>query len=155
MSEKIKKRTSSALFSANRFFSRITAMRPSTTVISFIILVASIFTLAGGLYDIATAPPAYAYINQKFYFVVNRYLTTSPMGSQFSSETAITGILYGFGFIGLLTLYQSSKHAYNPRQANLMLIVGVALLFVSYIFLEVVLGLKLTTSMVWATRGFV
>jgi hypothetical protein len=146
MSNKIKKRTEPMSFSANRWFGKISGIRPPTFVISLIIITAAIILLGGGLYDIATGPPTYVYINQKFYFLVNRYLTSSPIGDQFTSETAITAILYGFGFIGLMTLYQSSKHAYNPRQAHLMLIVGVTLLLIAYIFLEAVLGLKFTTT---------
>jgi hypothetical protein len=146
MSDKIKKRAESMSFSANRWFGKITGIRPPIFVISLIVITAAIILLGGGLYDVASGPPTYAYINQKFYFLVNRYLSTSPIGDQFTSETAITGILYGFGFIGLMTLYQSSKHAYNPRQAHLMLIVGVTLLLIAYIFLEAVLGLKFATT---------
>jgi hypothetical protein len=146
MSERIKKRTESMSFSANRWFGKITGIRPPIFGISLIVITAAIVLLGGGLYDIASGPPTYVYVNQKFYFLVNRYLTTSPIGEQFSSETGITAILYGFGFIGLMTLYQSSKHAYNPRQAHLMLIVGITLLFIAWIFLEAVLGLKFATT---------
>ena len=94
----------------------------------------------------AVHPAVYIYYNSKFYFIMNRYISSSPIAQQFTSETAILAVLYAFGFAGLLTIYQSTKHAYNSRQANLMLIVGVALLLLAYIFLEAVLGLKFVNS---------
>jgi hypothetical protein len=45
-------------------------------------------------------------------------------------------ILYALGFMGLISIYQSSKSAYKPRQAYMLLVIGVALLLLSYIFLE-------------------
>jgi hypothetical protein len=45
-------------------------------------------------------------------------------------------MLYAVGFIGLLAIYQSTKYAYKPRQAYIMLVVGVTLLLLAYIFLE-------------------
>jgi len=40
------------------------------------------------------------------------------------------------GFMGLLAIYQSTKSAYKPRQAYMLLIIGVALLLLSFVFLE-------------------
>ena len=58
------------------------------------------------------------------------------ISGQFGADTFISITLYAMGFIGLLAIYQSSKSAYKPRQAYMMLIVGVALLLMAYIFLE-------------------
>ena len=58
------------------------------------------------------------------------------LGQQFVSDTIIAVILYAIGFVGLLTVYQSTKYAYKPRQAYMMLIIGVTLLLLAYIFLE-------------------
>ncbi len=54
----------------------------------------------------------------------------------------IAVILYGFGFVGLFAIYQSTKSAYNPRQAYMMLVIGVTFLFISYIFLESAIAYK-------------
>ena len=45
--------------------------------------------------------------------------------------------------MGLLLFYQSSKHAYNPRQAYMTLMIGATLLIIAYIFLEYFIRLKL------------
>jgi hypothetical protein len=38
--------------------------------------------------------------------------------------------------MGLFAIYQSTKSAYKPRQAYMLLIVGVTFLLLAYIFLE-------------------
>ncbi len=52
-------------------------------------------------------------------------------------------MLYGIGFAGLLAVYQSTKYAYKPRQAYMMLVIGVTLLLLAYIFLEDAIQIKL------------
>jgi hypothetical protein len=41
-------------------------------------------------------------------------------------------------------VYQSSKSAYKPRQAYMMLVVGVTFLLLAYLFLEGSIGFKVT-----------
>ena len=52
-------------------------------------------------------------------------------------------MLYALGFAGLLAIYQSTKYAYKPRQAYMMLIIGVSLLLLAYIFLEDAILIKI------------
>ena len=52
-------------------------------------------------------------------------------------------MLYAIGFAGLLAVYQSTKYAYKPRQAYMMLIIGVTLLLLAYIFLEDAILIKI------------
>jgi hypothetical protein len=52
-------------------------------------------------------------------------------------------ILYAFGIAGLVIVYQSTKYAYKPRQAYMMFLMGVVLLFLAYIFLELTIELKI------------
>jgi hypothetical protein len=53
-------------------------------------------------------------------------------------------MLYAIGFAGVLIIYQSTKYAYKPRQAYIMLFIGVALLFLAYVFLEESISIKLS-----------
>jgi hypothetical protein len=48
------------------------------------------------------------------------------------------------GAIGLVIVYQSTKYAYKPRQAYMMFLIGVVLLFMAYILLETTISLKLS-----------
>ncbi len=98
----------------------------------------TIFLFGGGLYTIITQPLPAVYYNSHFYFLYPQ------LGAQFISDTVISSMLYAVGFIGLLAIYQSTKYAYKPRQAYIMLVVGVALLLLAYIFLEDAILIKIS-----------
>lgn len=51
--------------------------------------------------------------------------------------------LFAFGVIGVILMYQSTKYAYNPRQAYIIFMVGAALLLIAYISFEVIIEGKL------------
>ena len=89
------------------------------------------------MYTIITQPLPAVYYGQRFYFLY------PELSSQFISDTVIAAMLYAIGFIGLLAIYQSTKYAYKPRQAYIMLVVGVTLLLLAYIFLEDSILIKL------------
>lgn len=136
MSSQIKKRSSSVSFSLSRWFRRVSTTTPSALLVTVIGVAYAIFIFGGGLFTLITHPLPSAYVNNKFYFLY------PSLSSQFISDTVISAILYAFGFVGLLTIYQSTKSAYNPRQAYMMLVIGVAFLFISYIFLEGAISFK-------------
>jgi hypothetical protein len=138
MSNKVKKQASSLSFSLSRWFSKISTAKPSTFLVTAVVLAATLFLFGGGLYDIINKPLTAAYANSRFYFLY------PDMRYQFVFDTVISVILYLVGIIGLLTVYQSSKHAYNPRQAYMMLSIGATLLLLAYIFFEYIIALKIT-----------
>lgn len=143
MSNKVKRTASSMSFSLSRWLRKISTAQPSSVIISMIVVAYAIFLLGGGIFSLTTQPPYYAYINNNFYFIWSRILQgSSALGEQFVSETIISSALYAMGFIGLLSIYQSTKYAYKPRQAYMMLIIGVALLLLAYIFLEFAIDIK-------------
>ncbi|MFB3888595.1 MAG: hypothetical protein ACE14S_03825 [Candidatus Bathyarchaeia archaeon] len=137
MSSKVKKQASEMSFSLSRWFSKISTMKPSATVVSLVVMGVAIFLFGGGLYDIIVQPLPAVYYGQRFYFLY------PELGSQFIFDTVIAVILYLIGFVGLLSIYQSSRHAYNPRQAYMTLVVGSTLLLIAYFFLEYYIRLKL------------
>jgi hypothetical protein len=137
VSKKAKRKTSSTSFSLSRFYSRISSAKPSSSVISIIVVSYAIFLFAGGVYTITSSPlPAY-YTGQGFIFLY------PELGNQFISDTVIAVMLYAIGFAGLLAVYQSTKYAFKPRQAYMMLVIGVTLLLIAYIFLEDSILIKL------------
>jgi hypothetical protein len=128
---------SSTSFSLSRFYSRISSAKPSSFAISIIVISYSIFLFAGGIYTITSSPlPAY-YTGQGFIFLY------PELGNQFISDTVIAVMLYAIGFVGLLAVYQSTKYAFSPRQAYMMMVIGVTLLLIAYIFLEDAILIKL------------
>ena len=130
MSKKVKRHVSSTSFSLSRLFSKISTAQPSSFVISIVVIAYAIFLFGGGLYTIISSPiPAY-YTGKGFLFLY------PDLGQQFISDTVIAVMLYAIGFVGLLAVYQSTKYAYKPRQAYMMMVIGVTLLLLAYIFLE-------------------
>jgi hypothetical protein len=124
-------------FSLSRWFRKISTAKPSAFVISIIVIASALFLFGGGLYTIIEKPLPSAYVSGRFYFLYPN------LSDQFISDTVISVMLYVIGFIGLLAVYQSTKYAYKPRQAYMMLVIGVLLLFLAYIFLEDSILIKL------------
>ena len=136
MSSKIKKRSSSVSFSLSRWFRKISTGASSTLIITAVGISYAMFIFGGGLYTLITHPLPSAYVSGRFYFLY------PSLSSQFISDTVVSVILYALGFIGLLMIYQSTKSAYKPRQAYMMLVIGVTFLLLAYIFLEGAIAFK-------------
>ena len=138
MAKKYKKQTEAVSFSLSRWFRKISTAQPSTLMLSIIVMGSAVFLFGGGIYTITAEDilPS-AYVSGRFYFIY------PDLSYQFISDTIISASLYAMGFIGILAIYQSTKYAYKPRQAYMMLIVGVTLLFLAYVFLESAINIKL------------
>ena len=134
----MRKRSSSVSFSLSRWFRRLSTTAPSTLIVTIVAMGYAIFILGGGLFTLITHPLPSAYVNGVFYFLY------PSISSQFISDTIISVFLYTFGFTGLFAIYQSTKSAYKPRQAYMMLVIGVTFLLLSYILLESAINYKVT-----------
>jgi hypothetical protein len=130
MTTKLKKSSSNMSFSLSRWFRKISTNAPTAFLVTAVGISYVIFLFGGGLYTLINHPQPSAYVNNQFYFLY------PDISSQFISDTLISVTLYVLGFMGLLSIYQSSKSAYKPRQAYMLLVVGVALLLLSFVFLE-------------------
>jgi hypothetical protein len=137
MAKKVKKQTASMSFSLSRWFRRISTAQPSTFIVSIVVIASAVFLFGGGLYTVIIQPLPSAYVSGRFYFIY------PDLSYQFISDTVISTMLYAIGFVGILAIYQSTKYAYKPRQAYMMLVIGVALVFLAYVFLEDSIGIKL------------
>jgi hypothetical protein len=137
MSKKVKRRASSMSFSLSRLFSKISTTKPSSLVVSIVVIAYAIFLFGGGLYTIISSPLPAFYTGRGFIFLY------PELGRQFIADTVISVMLYAIGFAGLLAIYQSTKYAYKPRQAYMMLVIGVTLLLLAYIFLEDAILIKM------------
>jgi hypothetical protein len=124
-------------FSLSRWFRKISTAKPSIFIVSIIVIASAVFLFGGGLYTIIIQPLPSAYVSGRFYFLY------PDLSYQFISDTVIAALLYVIGFIGILAIYQSTKYAYKPRQAYMMLVIGVLLLFLAYVFLEDSILIKL------------
>jgi len=137
MSLKVKKRISSISYSMNRLYKRISTAKPSTLALSIMAVAFAVFLLGGGLYDIIMKPLPAVYYGGRFIFLYPQ------LSEQFVTDSIIATILYSLGVIGLISIYQSTKYVYKPRQAYMMFLVGVTLLLIAYIFLEAIIKSKI------------
>jgi hypothetical protein len=128
-----KRRISSMSYSLNRLYRRISALKPSTFILSIITISFTIFLFGGGLYDLIVRPYPAVYYGGRFVLVDPR------LSEQFIADSIVAIILYAFGTMGLIAIYQSTKYAYKPRQAYMMFIIGLVLLLLAYASLEFVM----------------
>ena len=137
MSRTAKKKISSLSYSLNKFYGRISTTKPSTLILSALAISITIFLFGGGLYNIIMKPLPAVYYGGRFIFLYPQ------LSEQFISDSIVVTILYSLGVIGLILMYQSTKYAYKPRQAYMTIMVGAALLFIAYIFLEASIQIKI------------
>lgn len=137
MARKAKRTLSSLSYSTQKLYRKISTTKPSAVVLSVIAIAVTIFLFGGGLYNIIMKPLPSVYYGGRFLFLYPR------LSEQFIADSITAMILYSFGIIGLIAMYQSTKYAYKPRQAYMMFLVGVALLLIAYIFLEVTIRIKM------------
>ncbi|MEM2119266.1 MAG: hypothetical protein QW840_03990 [Candidatus Bathyarchaeia archaeon] len=136
MSRKIKRGLSSTTFTISKLYQNITTAKPSTFILALVVLGIAIFLYGGGLYNIIMTPYPAVYYQ-------NRFLLVYPgLSEQFIADSLISMILYAMGAAGLIIMYQSTKYAYKPRQAYMMLMGGIVLLLLAYIFIEAVVYYK-------------
>ncbi len=94
-------------------------MKPSTTVIVIAVLVFVGFILAGGVYDILERPISLLPTPTGYSVVIK-----GTLGQQTLNESLIAAFLYMLGLGGLYMLLRSTRYAYRPRNAYLLLILG-------------------------------
>ncbi len=94
-------------------------MKPSTTVIMIGVLLFVGFVLAGGVYDILERPISLLPSPTGYSVVIK-----GTLGQQTLNESLIAAFLYMLGLGGLYMLLRSTRYAYRPRNAYLLLILG-------------------------------
>ncbi|MBS7647535.1 hypothetical protein KEJ24_06840 [Candidatus Bathyarchaeota archaeon] len=129
----MKRTLSSMSYSFQKLFRRISTIKPSSIALATIAAVVAVFLFGGGLYLIIVKPYPAVYYGGRFLFVYPQ------LSEQWVSDSLMAMIIFSFGVIGALLMYQSTKYAYKPRQAYLMFIVGMALFIIAYISVEAIL----------------
>ena len=133
MTSRIKKGYSSLTYFAQKTYWKAVTARPSVPIITVIMIAASVFLLAGGVYNLLERPLLLWWTGERFIF----YFPYS-LNEQFVLESLFIMIFYALGAVGLLLTYQSTKYAYRPRQAFVLLLTGSLLILAAYICVEYV-----------------
>jgi hypothetical protein len=134
----IGKRFNSLGFTLRKTYQRIATAKPSIFVVAAIITAFSLFLLAGGVYDILEQPLAAIPYGRGILFFYPYTLQAQAV-----IESIGVMIAYCMGAVGIILMYQSTKYAYRPRQAFMLLISGIVLILVAYIYVESLVFQKL------------
>lgn len=136
----LRSRLTSFGYTARKTYQKITTAKPSVFLVAATVTAASIFLLGGGIYDILEQPLLGIPVGQRILFF---YPGTISEQTLLDSMFAMTS--YFFGAAGMLLMYQSTKYAYRPRQAFMMLLIGVVFFLMAYLLMENLIYQKLTT----------
>lgn len=131
-----RKLSSLAYFTRKTYWTMIT-IKPPLLIIAFAAVGLSIFLIGGGVYDLLEQPIIGYPKGRKVLFFY-----PYAVHEQVFLESLTTMILYGIGIAGLLLTYQSTKYAYKPRQAFMLLLMGCVLILIAYVYIENILWLK-------------
>jgi hypothetical protein len=82
------------------------------------------FFMAGGVYDLLEKPVSLLprSSGQGWTFIY-----PSGIGAQTLNESILSGLLYLIGVAGFYMLYRSTRFAYRPRNAYILLILGLVM----------------------------
>ena len=141
MVSRIKTRLSSLGFRLQRAIRKIATAKPSIFVIASVIVASTVFFLGGGVYDLLAQPLIAFPIGRRILFFY-----PYSVHEQAVLESLLVMTSYVMGFFGVFLMYQSTKYAYKPRQAYILLLTGVVFLLIAYIYIENLLWSKLTVS---------
>jgi hypothetical protein len=120
-------------YSIKKISTKLATYRPSRLLIAIITIAVVIFLLGGGIYDILMKPIAGYNLGPGTILEFVPY----QINEQFFSGSLAVMILYGLGVIGLLLIYRSTRYIRNPRQVSLLTEIGAALIFVSFVVIEI------------------
>lgn len=131
MSRRAKRSATTLSYSVQKAYKRITTLRPSTLILSAIVMATSIFLLGGGIYNIVEQP-IIAFVSG------GRIIPFYPeaLNEQLLGESIASMVLYSLGVMGLLLTYQSTKYANSPREAYTMILIGLLLFIIGWVFVE-------------------
>jgi hypothetical protein len=112
---------------------------PSKWIFFFIILGVYYFVVSGSFYTLTT--PNVQTLGAAQGGGVS--LLALGIHRQYVLEGVVGGMFYFVGFLGFYFAYQSTRHVYRPRYAQMMLAIGWALIFLSFLACQYLIAIKL------------
>ena len=96
-------------------------LKGSWTILFIVAIGLAAFFLAGGIYDLLEKPVSLLpRASQQGW----TFIYPGGLGEQTLNESLLSGILYLIGLSGFYMLFRSTRFAYRPRNAYILLIVG-------------------------------
>jgi hypothetical protein len=113
--------------------------RPSSSTVFILALIFVLVVYGGGIWDIVYRDR----LRSMGASSSNQPLLIYPgLDNQFFIEGFVASIFIFVGFMGFIVMYQSTRHVYRPNYARMLLFSGIALVFISYILMVVMLNAK-------------
>ncbi len=137
----MRRRFTSMGFTLRRTYRKLTTAKPSVFIVAAIVAGLSIFFLGGGVYDILEKPLVAIPIGRQILFFY-----PGTIQEQTILDSLFIMLSYFFGLIGLLLAYQSTRYAYRPRQAFILLLMGAMFILIAYYNIENLIYAKLTAG---------
>jgi hypothetical protein len=109
---------------------------PSLNLVILLISALSLFLLAGGVYNIIFQPPVF--LSSSDYIIFYTY----GLHEQIWGESIIAILLFSLGAGGGYLTHRSTRYVYKPREATMLLIIGIIMLFIAFIGCEYIIMLK-------------
>jgi predicted neutral ceramidase superfamily lipid hydrolase len=138
---RLRTKLSSLGFQLQRTARRIATAKPSVFVMTSTLVALTVFFLGGGVYDLLAQPLIAFPMGRRILFFY-----PYSVHEQAVVESLLVMTSYVLGFFGVFLMYQSTKYAYKPRQAYILLLTGIIFLLIAYIYIENLLWAKLTVS---------
>ena len=137
----IRRKFTSLGFTLRKTYRKLTTAKPSVFIVAAIVAGLSIFFLGGGVYDILEKPLVAIPIGTRILFFY-----PGTVQEQTILDSFFVMISYFFGLVGLLLAYQSTRYAYRPRQAFILLLMGAMFILIAYYNIENLIYAKLTAG---------
>ena len=137
----IRRKFTSLGFTLRKTYRKLTTAKPSVFIVATIVAGLSIFFLGGGVYDILEKPLVGIPIGRRILFFY-----PGTLQEQTILDSFFVMISYFFGLVGLLLAYQSTRYAYRPRQAFILLLMGAMFILIAYYNIENLIYAKLTAG---------
>jgi len=137
----IRRKFTSLGFTLRKTYRKLTTAKPSVFIVATIVAGLSIFFLGGGVYDILEKPLIAIPIGTTVLFFY-----PGTVQEQTILDSFFVMISYFFGLVGLLLAYQSTRYAYRPRQAFILLLMGAMFILIAYYNIENLIYAKLTAG---------
>jgi hypothetical protein len=109
-----------------------------TKIIYGAIIGFSVFILAGGIYNLLEKPLALLPQGGGWTFIYR-----GSVHMQTLNESIVVAIVYVLGLSGLYVIFRSTKYAYRPRQAYILLLIGVIVTLISFLYINFLLQSKI------------
>ena len=129
-------------FASRKAYQRITTAKPSVFLVAAIVAGVSIFLLGGGIYDLLEQPLLGIPVGRRILFFY-----PGTLSEQTVLDSMFAMVSYFFGVAGILLMYQSTRYAYRPRQAFMLLLAGAIFFLMAFVLMENLVFIKLTANL--------